>query len=197
MEGLFTWVKNIACFTILTTIIIHILPNAKYEKYLKLYLGVLLILLMIAPVSQLFHLDEVMEEFFQKENLKMEMGDMGFELELKEAAQYEKLTQEYTKELEASVGNFLEEKGYYLKKASIVWETNVEAEDFGVLKSMDIVVSQASEDRKDITIDKVVVSVFENQAEGEKENFIKNELGCFYNLSKDNINVSIQGGEAK
>ena len=121
MEGVFTWVKNIACFTILTTVIIHILPSNKYEKYLKLYLGLLLILLMISPFAKLFHLDKVMEEFFQKENLKMEMGD----------------------------------------------------------------------------IDKVGVSVFESNIDSEKENFIKNELGCFYNLSEDNINVSIQGGETR
>ncbi len=75
MEGVFTWVKNIACFTILTTVIIHILPSNKYEKYLKLYLGLLLILLMISPFAKLFHLDKVMEEFFQKEN---ENGNGGY-----------------------------------------------------------------------------------------------------------------------
>ena len=197
MEGVFTWVKHIACFTILTTVIIHILPSNKYEKYLKLYLGLLLILLMISPFAKLFHLDKVMEEFFQKENLKMEMGDMAFELELKEASQYEKLTEEYEKELQVSVGNFLEEKGYYLRKADIIWEMDLESENFGSIKNMDLVVSKTPEGKEEISIDKVVVSVFESNIDSEKENFIKNELGCFYNLSEDNINVSIQGGGKK
>lgn len=197
MIGLFSWIKNIACFMILISIIGNLLPNSKYEKYMKLYLGILLILILVSPLTKLFHIEDIMVDFFEKENLKMELEDSGFQLELIEASKYESLKKEYQNGLYSSLENFLKEKELYLVHANIVWNENTQDENFGKVETITLVVSKEEKQKPDaISVDKVVVSVSSNLMDSsQEENSLKNELGNFYNLPADNINISIRGGE--
>lgn len=195
MEGLIGWVKSLACFTVFISILLQVLPNKKYEKYIRLYMGILMILFLMLPIASLFRLDEKIQDFFARENLKMELGDMAFEMELKEASGAEALKETYEKELLASIGGYLEEKGYYIQGIEASWDENLDSGDFGSLTTLGLVVSKEEKKADSISVEKVVVSVFGNQEENVEEKNLKNELVNFYNLSPDNINVSIQGGE--
>ena len=55
MEGLVTWVKGIVGYSILVAVLTELLPS-KFSKYIKLYMGLLFILLFLSPVMDLFHL---------------------------------------------------------------------------------------------------------------------------------------------
>ena len=40
-EELYTWIKNLAVFYILFTAILHLVPNGKYERYVRFFMGLL------------------------------------------------------------------------------------------------------------------------------------------------------------
>ena len=48
--------KTLAVFCLLEQVILNLLPSGTYERYVKFYLGLLLLILLLQPVLQLFHL---------------------------------------------------------------------------------------------------------------------------------------------
>lgn len=63
-EALYGWMKNLAVFYILFTAFLHLIPDKKYEKYVRLFMGLMLICMMSTPlVSLLGKGTEIMESF--------------------------------------------------------------------------------------------------------------------------------------
>lgn len=73
-EILFDWVENIAYYMIMVTAFMHVIPNGNYQKYIRLFTGMILILLLGSPVLNMFGVDQEkislmnMEEFQNKLN---------------------------------------------------------------------------------------------------------------------------------
>lgn len=194
MDGLISWVKGIVCYSILTAVFMEVLPE-KFRKYIRLYMGLLFLLLFLSPVVKLFHLEDMMEDFFYKENLKIELEDKSFELELKEADAVEALKEEYTGRLKEELEVFLGERGYVLSEIAMDWTEDTEAENFGEVTAVTLLVKPVQgREKGEINIDRVQVEVFAGQEDSMQEKALKNELVSFYNVDEANINVSIQGG---
>ena len=51
-------VRAVAVFYLLEQMVLNLLPGKIYEKYVKFYLGLLLILLLLQPVFRIFRLTE-------------------------------------------------------------------------------------------------------------------------------------------
>ncbi len=47
---LYQWMKSLAFFHVLTTALLHILPDKRYEQYIRLFMGLLLVLLICTPI---------------------------------------------------------------------------------------------------------------------------------------------------
>ena len=48
MEGLYEWIRNITYYLIFMTVVTNLLPDKKYEKYFRLFAGMVLILLAVS-----------------------------------------------------------------------------------------------------------------------------------------------------
>ncbi len=65
-EELYLWMKNLAVFYILFTAVLHLIPEKGYERYVRLFMGLLLILMMCMPVLSLLGKGEALADSFQK-----------------------------------------------------------------------------------------------------------------------------------
>lgn len=95
-EQLYQWIRNMAVFYILFTAVLHLAPDKKYEKYVRFFMGLLLIFMMSTPVFSLFGKGEELVESFQFyfaqennvkekqefENLQKAYLERGYETEL-------------------------------------------------------------------------------------------------------------------
>lgn len=72
-EQIYQWMKNLVFFYVIFQAILQLLPDGNYEKYVRFYMGLLLILLMISPIFTLVgkgeQLRESFRELYQKEEL--------------------------------------------------------------------------------------------------------------------------------
>ena len=53
MEWLAEWVKNLAVYFIFLSALLHFLPEGEERKYIRFYMGILLILLILRPFLQI------------------------------------------------------------------------------------------------------------------------------------------------
>ena len=63
---IYEWIRSLVSFMILMTVIMNLLPDKKYEKYLRLFTGMVFLLLFFAPISNLNRIEAQMAEAFER-----------------------------------------------------------------------------------------------------------------------------------
>ena len=53
-ESFYQWVKTLAVFYILFSAVLHLIPDSKYERYIRSFMGLLLIYILCTPVFAVF-----------------------------------------------------------------------------------------------------------------------------------------------
>lgn len=66
MEGAVSWIKSIACYVILISLLQGILPDNRYKKYVQLFTGLVLMLLILSPMLQLRRQDQTLADAFHR-----------------------------------------------------------------------------------------------------------------------------------
>ena len=80
MDGLLNWVGNILFFLVLITVAENLLPGKKYNKYIRLCAGMVLILLVVRPLTAGFHLEEQINRYFESFAFQQEARDLSKEI---------------------------------------------------------------------------------------------------------------------
>lgn len=61
------YVKNICCYTIITSLIFNIFPDERFVKYIRIFSGFILIMLLISPITKIMNFEvnfsDVVKEF--------------------------------------------------------------------------------------------------------------------------------------
>ena len=72
MQAILDMVRMIAVFYLLEQMVLQLIPGERYERYVRFYLGLLLVLLLLQPVFQIFRLSEQLDQkvFLQKREME-------------------------------------------------------------------------------------------------------------------------------
>ena len=72
MQAILNMVRMIAVFYLLEQMVLQLIPGARYERYVRFYLGLLLVLLLLQPVFQIFRLSEQLDQkvFLQEREME-------------------------------------------------------------------------------------------------------------------------------
>ncbi len=57
-QYIYEWIHNLSVYLILMTAVLQVLPTEKYKKYIQFYMGLVVILLLCAPVIKIMGLEE-------------------------------------------------------------------------------------------------------------------------------------------
>lgn len=101
MEVMYEWMRRIACGMVLVSVILHLAAGKTYQKYMRIYTGILLILLTAGPVLTWFgdgstRLADRTEAVYADMEQKLEdrIGEIGIELEVPESFELEEESKE-------------------------------------------------------------------------------------------------------
>ena len=72
MQAILDMVRMIAVFYLLEQMVLQLIPGERYERYVRFYLGLLLVLLLLQPVFQIFRLSEQLDQKVFLEEMEME-----------------------------------------------------------------------------------------------------------------------------
>ena len=72
MQAILDMVRMIAVFYLLEQMVSQLIPGERYERYVRFYLGLLLVLLLLQPVFQIFRLSEQLDQkvFLQEREME-------------------------------------------------------------------------------------------------------------------------------
>lgn len=108
-EILFGWVRNIVYFSILMTVVLHVLPEKGQRKYLQFFMGIILILLAASPLLSAFGLENILDETYARQTYDRELQEFS--------KRQEKIENAYRERAERSVEEIEEESRQEAQRA--------------------------------------------------------------------------------
>ncbi|MDO4274445.1 MAG: stage III sporulation protein AF [Eubacteriales bacterium] len=115
-EEIYEWMKNLAVFYILLTAVLHLVPNDKYERYVRFFMGLLLIFMLCTPIFSIFgksqELRDTFQSFYRQESALREEQEMSNLQELY-------LKQGYASEIEEKILQSLKNRGIELTDVEV------------------------------------------------------------------------------
>lgn len=178
---MFSVIKIIAVFSILTGIISNMLPNKGYKRYVNLFVGTVMILLIIKPIMS-YDLKKVVNKAF-KDNTKNTIYIKEGNLEsVKEALR---------RQIERDIEEYLSGYGYQVKSLQIDIDTNQESTEFGALKEICLVYVVTDGNTPAITIKPI--SINSTDEVNEETEAIKQYITMAYNITAERVSVIYEG----
>ncbi|MFS0656369.1 stage III sporulation protein AF [Bacillus sp. 179-C3.3 HS] len=205
MSFLTEWITSIILFILFAIIIDLLLPNSSMQKYAKLVVSLLLIVIMLNPIFSLFRADpdkifsELMKgkEEAQSEEIKNQMNLEKREIQ---ASQRAYILKQMAVQLEKSAKVSLEKESYEMKHVEVLadeehFDQTMEANQFRIKAVLTPLTEGAVE-----TVAKVEIDLDKHKEEGaaasmKEEMRVKETLADVWNTSPKQITLQIEGGD--
>lgn len=106
MKELYQWLQDLAVYLILVSAILQALPQESYQKYIRFFFGLVLIILLMTPLLRLTDMEDSFRSRVQEQNMEQESasfleeirekqeegkGEMTLETEEKEQIEVEEI----------------------------------------------------------------------------------------------------------
>ena len=110
-EILLEWARNIIFFMVFLSVISHLLADASYEKYIRFFAGIVLILITVSPLKGGLDFQEKAGRFFEEFSFFQEKEQAGKALSKADQERMGAFLAEYKKEAEARIRETVQAEG--------------------------------------------------------------------------------------
>lgn len=190
VESLYAWIKNIAFYLIFITAVFQMIPNRQYQKYIKLFTGMLLVMFIMSPVSKWFGTEDVMEQVYLKDSFSMEMKEIKADEEAADRVRSRYLLESYKKQIEEKVKELIKAQDLY--PVSVCVQLSEEEDTLGEPVSIVIEAALSEAQAEEIIIEKIEIQNKRPEVESVQEVELKNTLEQYYGIDRNNIYITIQ-----
>lgn len=190
LNAVYEWVKNVAFYLIFITAIMNALPDNHFKKYVRLFTGMILVVVLISPISRLLQIEKDLDFSFITKSYELELEEVQKQIGNVENMQSEQLLSGYEETIKTKVDEIVREEGMNLSSIEIILNKDAESAEFGEMQKMELRISLTEEDEEKILIDKIRISEGKNGEEATLESInIKNKIMEYYGIAPENINI--------
>lgn len=138
MGAVSEWAGSILSFLILITVIRGILPSKKYEPYLRLFSGLMLILLVLQPVTGGLGLERQIDRAFEAFSFQMDHEELNTRVLGIEKERQEQILKIYENDVAGHVTAMAGEQGLQAESAQVKINGDQESTDYGKVVSVKV-----------------------------------------------------------
>jgi stage III sporulation protein AF len=204
MQFVTEWITNILIFILFAIIIDFLLPSSNMQKYVKMVVGLILLLLMLSPILQLLsiHPDRLVasaiSSLSEREN-EQEMIKNEIEMKKKEiqASQRAYILEQMAVQMKKKVdGELMKEYGLSVEDVSLQTK---EKEDLQIPRDIKKIAVVLSKQETPEGIEPVVIDASEPAHSQNSDHQLENELRAFlaskWEVDENKIVVQVKGRE--
>ena len=140
MEAVYEWIRSLVFYLILMTTVLNFLPDRKYEKYLRLFTGMVFILLVFGPLGDLTGLEERMAGAFGRITFQNDVKLLQREIADADGTRMKRLADSYRRAVETDLMTMAESAGLECRQAETVVEEDPERPGFGSVLEVKLIV---------------------------------------------------------
>ena len=115
-DAIYSWVKGIAVFYIFLTMLLHLVPTERYQRYIRFFMGLLLIVLVMSPVLSVLKKSRGVSVDFGKLYQQEEKKRLQLEIENLQKNWLEKGCEE---QLGENIAEFLKNDGIEVARCEV------------------------------------------------------------------------------
>lgn len=131
-ENIYIILKNLVSFTLICSLLLNLVEDSAYEKYIRFFCGIIFLLLMVQPVRELINGDYSFEQEIKQEMAKYDRQEIERELLVAEEGKKRQMEEEYDKALEEEIREYLVWQGIVSEQHDIEKvEVELEEEETG------------------------------------------------------------------
>ena len=136
MEIFREWIRNIVVFLLLMTMAGQLIPDEKYKKYIRLTMGLLLILVILLPLTRLTGMDQRIYQNFIKESFRISAADAqaGEEIFGMDGT----FVKEYRQMIQEEVRTYFEADAMVVKYCELDMNEDMDSSDYGQIYRMKV-----------------------------------------------------------
>lgn len=173
MEYFYSWVRTIIFYMIFVNFVTNLLPGKVYIRYIRLFMGMILILLVLRPLTGSLRLDAQLARRFEEISFQNEAGEFQGQLDQIEQQRFETMIDEYEKTASAQAKEQLEKKGYRDLEIRVSIDRERDSPSFGSVKEVEVSAGQTGEWEMD---SETVPDSGENQGRTEQTEYSEQEI---------------------
>ncbi|WP_336154171.1 stage III sporulation protein AF [Bacillus sp. 204(2023)] len=202
MSFLTEWLTTIVLFILFAIVIDMLLPSSSMQKYAKMVVSLLLIVVMLTPIFKLFKTDpEVIFEYLTK-NGQSESADIKNQMNSKkieiQASQRAYILEEMAVQLKKKAEERFSHDEYKVGRIKLTAGEKVDSEED--IKTISVYMAPSSEKTVQtvapVHIDTDHAYVTKEAAEQKEAKQIQTQLADIWEIGSEKITVHMEGGES-
>ena len=188
MEYLLDVIKKVAMFYVIAYFLLNLVNNEKYRHYIKMFVGIIMIIMLIGPVGRIFGFDDIFLKHFSTISAQGMSDDLKVELMAAEDGMKDVILEEYYGIIEADISEQLLAYDFFLNDFDIIICTDENNENYGKITHMELGISNKKTDI--VEIPDIIIGN-EDSVASPVVIEIKKYISDVYKINKNNINVNI------
>ena len=195
MDFLYDWVKNLAIFMILISLIRNLLPKSNYEKYVRLFTGMLAVLLVLQPFIKILGMQDSIDDLFSLDIYSQEMDAMKENFLLAGSDFENSLISNYEEQIRKQILLLLKEEGIEMAQIEFYVCMDEEDERYGSISRMEIYLGKEAERKENTdfpeietpTVGTDIETDFFSGYEQIEQEKLAEKLCEYYNLERNQV----------
>lgn len=181
MNMIYDWIRSLVSYMILMTVIMNLLPDKKYEKYLHLFTGTVFLLLVFRPITDITGAEERMAGTFERITFQTDAKMLKKEIEDADGKRMDQLVERYRSAIIQEVSAMAEGVQAECEEMIISIETNPKSAEFGTLRNMKLAfrVEGSVMQGRLLTVNRQISE-------------LKTRIGAHYGMEERNITVILE-----
>ena len=175
MAAVYEWIRNLTAFFWFLSVLENLLPGDKYGKYIRLFAGMVLVLLAVEPFAESSGLEEILARSYEGLIIREEAGQLPDGLDAAGEERMEHLLAQYEEAVGQDVRRLAEDCGLSLLSCRVQIGRKEDGESF--CKVMRI------------------FAVLPAQSDTDKEKQLSNKIQEYYGLEERYVEIEIAAGE--
>lgn len=184
MGGLYEWIRGIVFYLILMTMILNLLPDKKYEKYLRLFTGVVFILLVFGPFANVTGLEERIAGAFERLTFQNDVKLLQRELADMDGERLSRMMESYREAVETDLATMAEGLSVRCLEVTASLDMDPESDGYGSLVAVKMWVGLPAAASGEIQAQRL--------AANREIASLKKKIGEYYGLEERKITIDLE-----
>lgn len=182
-------------YLILMTVVINLLPDRKYEKYLRLFAGMVLVLLVFEPFADLTGVEAQVAEAFERLTFQNDAKLLKREIEDADGKRMERLVAAYEDAVENDIATMAEGVEIQCLEVDVELDTDSEGGSFGQVVAVEVRVGVAGGGSGEAGAVEAVAAEQKRNARIAANREIadlRTKIGEYYGVEERNIVINLE-----
>ncbi|WP_432627465.1 stage III sporulation protein AF [Brotaphodocola sp.] len=143
MQAVFEWIRNLTGFFLFMSVMDHLMPEKTYRVYIRLFAGLVFILLVLQPFTGNRRLEERIAQYYESNLFRYETGELKENLLGIEEKRRAQIASQYEAVIGQEISRMAQIDGFEVAGCWVEINQDVDSEQFGEIMGVRVEVCSA------------------------------------------------------